>query len=91
VTEGLVAKDPHPTDSRSWLVRLTAAGTRRHKALNDQLEDHAERVMSGLSPAARVMVNKSLGLLLRALREDVGLTTGSCCAVPQKQPVEIHA
>lgn len=91
VSEGLVAKDSNPADSRSWLVRLTAAGNRRHKALNDQLEDHAARVMSGLSPDERARVNQSLGLLLRALREDQGLTTGSCCAVPPKEPVTTPA
>ena len=84
VAEGLLARDTNPADSRSWLVSLTAAGKRRHKALNDQLEDHAERVIGGLSPRERGAVNQSLGLLLRALREDAGLNTGSCCAVPAR-------
>jgi DNA-binding MarR family transcriptional regulator len=79
VAEGLVVKLPNQSDSRSWLVRLTAAGTRRHQALNGQLEDHAERVMGTLSPAERATVNRSLSLLLRALRADAGLTTRSCC------------
>ena len=86
VNDGLVARDPNPSDSRSWLVSLTAAGNRRHKALNDQIEDHAERVMSGLSTRERASVNQSLGLLLRALREDAGLTTSSCCVVPSREP-----
>jgi DNA-binding MarR family transcriptional regulator len=88
VAEGLVAKEPNPADSRSWLVHLTAAGKRRHRALNDQLEDHAERVMSGLSRAERTTVNQSLGLLLRALREDAGVTSGSCCTVPPREVAE---
>ena len=91
VTEGLILKDPNPVDSRSWLVSLTAAGKRRHKSLNDQLENHAERVMSGLSQRERATVNQSLGLLLRALREDAGLTTRSCCAVLSKEPTAIPA
>jgi len=82
VAEGLAAKEPNPADSRSWLVRLTPPGKRRFQALNDQLEDHAERVTNRLSPRERTMVNESLGLILRALREDAGLTTASCCVVP---------
>src|SRR5882672_6299419 len=80
-SEGLVEKLPNPADSRSWLVKLTAAGKHRHKALNQQLEDHAQRVMSALSPNERSTVNQSLGLLLSALRGDAGLTTSSCCAI----------
>lgn len=81
VAEGLVSKTPNPVDSRSWLVKLTPAGSRRHKALNDQLEDHAERVMGALASAERSSVNRALALLLSALRGDAGLTTPSCCAV----------
>ena len=79
VSDGLVAKAPNPADSRSTIVRLTAAGQRRHRALNDQLEDHAERVMSALSASDRMAVNRALALLLSALRGDAGLTTPSCC------------
>ena len=81
VGEGLVAKRTNPADSRSWLVTLTPAGNRRHKALNDQLVDHAKRVMGRLSPNERAAANRSLGLLLRALRDDAGVTTESCCGI----------
>jgi DNA-binding MarR family transcriptional regulator len=87
VADALAVKRPNPADSRSWLVSLTAAGQRRHKALNDQLVDHAKRVMGKLSAKERATVNRSLGLLLRALRDDAGLTTESCCAIPSTQPV----
>ena len=80
VAEGLVAKGTNPADSRSWLVKLTPAGHRRHKALNDQLEAHAERVMGALADADRASVHRALALLLTALRADAGLTTASCCA-----------
>jgi DNA-binding MarR family transcriptional regulator len=90
-SEGLVEKRPNPEDSRSWLVKLTAAGKFRHKALNQQLEDHAERVMSGLSPNDRAVVNRSLGLLLSALRGDAGLTTSSCCAIAPTESNTISA
>ena len=72
VAQGLVAKRANPADSRSWLVSLTPAGNRRQKALNDQLVDHAKRVMGRLSSNERAAVNRSLGLLLRALRDDAG-------------------
>jgi DNA-binding MarR family transcriptional regulator len=88
VAEGLVSKATNPADSRSWLVKLTPAGNRRHKALSEQLEDHAERVMSALSAGERTTVNRSLSLLLSALRGDAGLTTTSCCAVA---PTESNA
>lgn len=81
VMEGLAAKAPNPADSRSWLVSLTPAGMRRHRSLNDQLEAHAERVMNRLSASDRATVNRSLAIVLRALREDAGVTTSSCCAV----------
>ena len=81
VADGLVAKHANPADSRSWLVSLTPAGSRRHKALNDQLVDHAERVMGRLSSSERAAANRSLGLLLRALRDDAGVTTESCCGI----------
>lgn len=81
VAEGLVSKAVNPADSRSWLVKLTPAGNRRHKALNQQLEDHATRVMSTLSSSDRAAVNRALALLLSALRGDAGLTTASCCGV----------
>ena len=91
VAEGLVTKRPNPADSRSWLVSLTAAGHRRHKALSDQLVDHAKRVMGKLPAKDRAAVNRSLGLLLRALRDDAGLTTDSCCAVSSKESVAAPA
>jgi DNA-binding MarR family transcriptional regulator len=80
VAEGLVSRTQNPHDSRSWLVRLSATGKRRHKALNDQIEAHAERVMARITPNERAGVNRSLAILLHALREDVGFAP-SCCAV----------
>lgn len=91
VAEGLVSKAVNPADSRSWLVKLTPAGNRRHKALNDQLEDHAARVMGALSGDERSAVNRSLALLLSALRGDAGLTTASCCAVAPTESDTVSA
>lgn len=81
VEEGLVAKAANPADSRSWLVSLTAAGRARLKALNGQIESHAERIMQRIPAAQRAATQQSLLLLLAALRDEAGLANndGSCC------------
>jgi DNA-binding MarR family transcriptional regulator len=81
VNEGLVAKTPNPQDSRSWVLSLTAAGRRRCKSLNAQLDGHAERLMSRFKEAEQDIVNQGLALILRALREDAGLQ--ACCPIPE--------
>jgi DNA-binding MarR family transcriptional regulator len=85
VEEGLVSKEPNPDDSRSWLVRLTASGNRRLKALNGQIEAHAERVMNLVPPNQRGRVHQSLVALLDALRADAGLPAASSACCPPKQ------
>lgn len=77
VNEGLVAKTPNPLDARSWRLVLTPTGRRRCKALNAQLDGHAERLMSRFTCAEQDTVNQGLALILRALREDAGLR--ACC------------
>ena len=80
VADGLVSKEPNPDDARSWLVRLTVAGARRLKALNGQIDAHAERVMSRVPNAQRAKVQQSLTALLDALRADAGLqASGAGC------------
>ena len=83
VEDGLVSKEPNPADSRSWLVRLTTNGARRLKSLNDQIETHAERVISRIPSGQRAKVHQSLIVLLDALRADAGLVVpGSSCCPP---------
>ena len=79
--EGLVAKTPNPQDARSWLLGLTPAGRRRCKALNAQLDGHAERLMNRFTREEQATVNEGLALILRALREDAGLR--ACCPDPE--------
>lgn len=86
VDEGLVAKSANPRDARSWLLSLTAAGRRRCRTLNAQLDGHAERLMSRLAPQDRQVVNQGLALILRALREDAGIAPG--CSVPNPPEVD---
>jgi DNA-binding MarR family transcriptional regulator len=70
VDRGLVTKKANPDDARSWLVSLTAAGERAVAALNRALDDHARGLLESLSKSDRAAVEKSLLLMLRALREN---------------------
>lgn len=77
---GLVRKEPHPHDARSWLVTLTADGERRVRALNETLDTHASRLLEVLGERDRAHVEKSLLLILKALREPADVA--ACCATP---------
>ncbi len=91
VEEGLVAKAPNPADARSWLVKLTSAGQRRLKALEEQIDGHAGRITERIPASHRAKLHQSLSLLLTALREDAGLTEpATCCAPKQTQHGEKH-
>jgi DNA-binding MarR family transcriptional regulator len=78
VDRGLVGKDANPADARSWLVRLTPEGMARVRELNRTLDKHAERLLATMSERERAAVEKSLRLLLLALREETDIA--SCCA-----------
>ena len=82
VEAGLVRKQDHPADARSWIVGLTAAGERRVRDLNRTLDQHAEQLLESLSERERESVHKSLLLLLKALREDRSATC--CLPVPER-------
>ena len=87
VERGWASKEPNPHDARSWLVTLTADGEDRVRELNATLDNHAARVLEPLSPRDRATVEKSLLLLLKALREDVDIA--SCCPAPRsRNPVK---
>lgn len=81
VERGWATKEPNPLDARSWLVTLTADGEGRVRDLNTTLDNHAARVLQHLSAPDRATVEKSLLLLLKALREDVDIV--ACCPAPQ--------
>lgn len=81
VERGWATKEPNPLDARSWLVTLTADGDDRVRELNATLDNHAARVLEHLSERDRASVEKSLPILLKALREDIDIT--SCCPAPQ--------
>jgi DNA-binding MarR family transcriptional regulator len=76
VKDGLVAKNDHPKDARSWIVSLTTAGKRRVNQLNTTLDTHATQLLEKLSVGERIEATRSLELILNALRADAGL--GAC-------------
>lgn len=76
VERGLVTKEPNPNDARSWLVTLTADGTRTVHTLNRTLDEHAEHLLAALDDSERAGVRNALLLLMKALRED---TAANCC------------
>lgn len=82
---GLVSKALHPDDARSRLVVLTAEGERTVAALNHTLDDHAAQLLGALSVPERRAVDRSMLLLLKALREDIAT---QCCLPPfaSKEP-----
>jgi DNA-binding MarR family transcriptional regulator len=77
---GLVTREPNPLDARSWLVTLTADGEARVHELNATLDKHASRLLDTLSERDRAQVEKSLLLVLKALREETDIA--ACCAAP---------
>jgi DNA-binding MarR family transcriptional regulator len=81
VERGWATKEPNPLDARSWLVTLTADGEDRVRELNATLDNHAARLLEQLNERDRAAVEKSLLLLLKALREDIDIA--SCCPAPQ--------
>ena len=70
VERGLATKEPNPDDARSWLVTLTDDGERTVMELNQTLDAHASQLLGSRSERDRANVEKSLLLLLKALRED---------------------
>jgi DNA-binding MarR family transcriptional regulator len=76
VERGLVAKEANPSDARSWILSLTAAGKRKFRDLNLSLDSHAAQLLGKLGAKDRQDVQRALSLLLDALREDPSAT---CC------------
>ena len=67
VEEGFVAREAHPTDRRTILIRLTEAGRARFMAMAREHESWTVALLSGLDPAAKERLFASLGALKRQL------------------------
>lgn len=86
VDRGLVTKEPNPGDARSLLVSLTREGRRTADELETTLTSHAEHLLGSLTPAEQASVEASLGLLIKALRED----TAAMCCMPAPNGKDHH-
>ncbi|MGE5673291.1 MAG: MarR family winged helix-turn-helix transcriptional regulator [Mycobacterium leprae] len=70
VQEGLLTKVPSPADRRTVSIDLSPVGAARFAALNDTLNQQAERIMCRIPVAERAQVARSLHLLAEALRAE---------------------
>lgn len=64
---GLIQRVDHPDDGRSWLLELTAAGRKEHRALETSLNQQAVSLLGCVPPAERANVERALGHLRDAL------------------------
>jgi DNA-binding MarR family transcriptional regulator len=67
VEEGFVARQPHATDRRTILVRLTEAGRRRFLEMAREHESWIAGLLSGLEREGKEQLLASLGALKRQL------------------------
>ncbi|MFO7172179.1 MAG: MarR family transcriptional regulator [Bacillota bacterium] len=71
VQQGLLRKEPSPTDRRAVIVSMTDAGAALCCDFNEMLDRQSERVMRRIPPAERENVLRALTLLEQALREEL--------------------
>jgi DNA-binding MarR family transcriptional regulator len=72
--EGLVRRQPHPTDRRATVIELTADGERRTGVMYDEHREAVAGLFSALSEQDQEELMRLLGLLRGALRRE-----GSSC------------
>ncbi len=66
----LIARDVHPADRRSWMVRLRPQGTKLATRLRKLLEGFESDVLSGVSPGEL----RGFGRVLDSIAEAAGAT-----------------
>lgn len=67
--EGLVVREAHPSDRRSFAVKLTPLGKRQFKKMAVTHEQWVIELLSGWSPAEKTQVHELLALLKNNLKE----------------------
>lgn len=70
VQEGLLTKEPGPTDKRTVVISLSEAGQERYRELNETLNGQSDRVMQRIPVGERVNVLRALELLKQALQAE---------------------
>jgi DNA-binding MarR family transcriptional regulator len=58
--DGLVRREPDPSDRRARIVRITAKGRRRHAAAAADIRAMEEELLSALTPAERAALLSAL-------------------------------
>lgn len=71
VEDGLLIKAPHPADRRALLLQLTPAGAQQARALDDQLNAQAGRVLGRLPAPDQALALRLLGTLATALSAEL--------------------
>ncbi|MFZ5815695.1 MAG: MarR family winged helix-turn-helix transcriptional regulator [Bacillota bacterium] len=69
--EGLLQKEPSPTDKRAIIISMTRQGEALCSDLNETLDAQSHRVMSRIPPGEREGVTRALALLEQALRAEI--------------------
>ncbi len=67
VRDGLVIRDPDPSDGRGWLIGLTASGKAAFEACAPEHLANARQLTSGLSQDERAQLAELLAKLLHSL------------------------
>jgi DNA-binding MarR family transcriptional regulator len=68
--EGLVRRQPHPTDRRATVIELTPEGERTTNVMYDEHREAVSEVFSGLSEEDQRELMRLLGQLREALRRE---------------------
>ena len=68
--EGLVRRQPHPTDRRATVIELTEEGERTAGAMYDEHREAVAELFAGLSEEDRRDLIRVLGRLRDALRRE---------------------
>lgn len=68
---GTVYKASHPSDRRSIIIGLTAAGQERYHVLHTMLDLQAQRIMEAIPEMCRAEVAHTLELLQDALHAEI--------------------
>ena len=71
---GLVDRQPHPSDRRAWQVFLTDTGRARHTQLRKNSEEVRETLYGALEPEELVIVQKALDRIAEAFKESLQTT-----------------
>lgn len=69
--DGLLQKEPSPTDKRAVIISMTEPGSALCCDLSDTLDRQSDRVMGRIPPAERGNVFRALLLLEQALKEEL--------------------